>query len=344
MSLRTTIVACLFAVLLGACDRSPQEPLSQPEVGSSDADFRRALQQAPPASPPAPAPVETSGDYRLAGTSRLVAIGDLHGDFAATERAFRLAGVIDGQGHWSGGETTIVQTGDQLDRGDDERQIIDFLSRLGVEAKKAGGAVVVLNGNHETMNVLGDFRYVTPGAMDAFSDMLPRSPLADSVPGSMKGRAGAFLPGGAVAKILAERPIIAMVGKTVFVHGGVVPAHVDFGIDRLNEETSKWMRGGLSQPPAPVVDPEGPLWTRLYGSPIVDDAACQTLTETLRRLSAERMVVGHTPQDKGMSGACGDRVFRIDVGLAAHYGDRAVQVLEIVKGKARILTEGLDRP
>ena len=36
----------------------------------------------------------------------------------------------------------------------------------------------------------------------------------------------------------------AQVGKTVFAHGGVLPAHLDYGINRINEETSTWMRGG----------------------------------------------------------------------------------------------------
>ena len=50
------------------------------------------------------------------------------------------------------------------------------------------------------------------------------------------------------------------------------------------------------------------------------------------------MAVGHTPQQGGLSSACDDKVFRIDVGLAAHYGDHPVQVLEIENGAAKILT------
>ena len=46
---------------------------------------------------------------RLPAVSRLVAIGDLHGDFGKTQRAFRLAGLIDGQDRWCGGTTTAVQ-------------------------------------------------------------------------------------------------------------------------------------------------------------------------------------------------------------------------------------------
>lgn len=57
--------------------------------------------------------------------------------------------------------------GDQLDRGDNEVQILYFLERLQKEAAAAGGALHILNGNHETMNVGGRFRYATqPGRID----------------------------------------------------------------------------------------------------------------------------------------------------------------------------------
>lgn len=57
-----------------------------------------------------------------------------------------------------------MQVGDLLDRGDAEIPILYHLERLQREAARAGGAVHVLNGNHETMNIAGDFRYATTGA------------------------------------------------------------------------------------------------------------------------------------------------------------------------------------
>jgi hypothetical protein len=282
---------------------------------------------------------EPQGAFRRPAAERVVAIGDLHGDFAATERAFRLAGAIDGEGKWSGGKLVVVQTGDQLDRGDGEREIIEFLERLSGEAKEAGGALVVLNGNHETMNVLGDFRYVTEGALRAFDKFEPAAPLSIQVEGPYKSRAAAFLPGGGAALILAKRPLVVMVGDTIFAHGGVRPEHVDYGIDKLNEESRNWMEGKTTLPPRLVMEEEGPLWTRIYGGPQVSAVACEILQQTLKRLGAARMAVGHTVQEGGMSSACDGRVYRIDVGLAAHYGGKKAQVLEIQGSEARILTE-----
>lgn len=74
------------------------------------------------------------------------------------------------------------QVGDQLDRGDNEVQILYFLERLQKEAAAAGGALHILNGNHETMNVGGRFRYATaPGRIDFL-----RWQLVQSIGASLK--------------------------------------------------------------------------------------------------------------------------------------------------------------
>lgn len=60
------------------------------------------------------------------------------------------------------------QVGDVLDRGDQELQIFHMLERLQHQARKAGGDVHVLNGNHETINVEGRFTYATAGSKSQF--------------------------------------------------------------------------------------------------------------------------------------------------------------------------------
>ena len=90
---------------------------------------------------------------------RLVAIGDVHGDLRATTEALRAGGVLDDENKWCGGETTVVQVGDQLDRGGDEIAILFLLERLRFEARRAGGELIVMNGNHETLTAAGRFRY-----------------------------------------------------------------------------------------------------------------------------------------------------------------------------------------
>jgi hypothetical protein len=283
-------------------------------------DRRPAEQAATPTPPPvAPAPPPSN--------LHVVAIGDLHGDLDATRRAFRLAGATDANDNWIGGSLIVVQTGDQIDRGDDDRKIVDWTEKLREPARAAGGQLVLLSGNHEVMNVALDFRYVTPGGFAAFSDVPARSELPlDKLAMTERGRANAFAPGGAYAKLLANRPIWAKVGDSVFVHGGILPKHVAYGLDKLQGELAAFMRGERPQPPGMLVAEDGPIWTRAYSMPGKED--CASLSNALASLGARRMVVGHTVQEHGISSACDGKVFRIDVGMSKFYGG-PVQVLDI---------------
>ena len=101
---------------------------------------------------------------------RIVAVGDLHGDYAAWQNIARAAGVIDASGHWAGGKTVLVQMGDITDRWADSLKIVRSLQQLQREAPRNGGRVIVLLGNHEAMNLIGDNRYTTAGEYAAFAD------------------------------------------------------------------------------------------------------------------------------------------------------------------------------
>jgi hypothetical protein len=312
--------------MVWACDRPAEQVPSLPESATRGQATLAA----------ADAPIER-GAFQLPAAARVVAIGDLHGDLDVTRAAFRLAGAIDEAGTWIGGALVVVQTGDQVDRGDADLRIIEFLTNISNQAKQAGGAVHVLNGNHEAMNVLGDFRYVTPAALLGLEGLMPHSPQAVHIAEPYQGRAQAFLPGGALALVLAERPLILMIGASLFVHGGVLPAHLKYGIDRLNSESAEWMKGKRATPPSPVLDPDGPLWTRAYGGAVLSSSVCKVLSQVLQRVGAQRMVIGHTVQERGMNAACDEQVYRIDVGLSHYYGGRSVQVLEIDENGARVL-------
>lgn len=252
-----------------------------------------------------------------------MAVGDLHGDLEVTRKVLRLAGAIDAKDAWSGGKLVVVQTGDAVDRGDDDRAVLDLLERLAGEAAKAGGALVAMSGNHEIMNASFDFRYVTAPAFAAFADVKPKSDavaaVLDKVSAPERGRAAAFAPGGPYAAMIARRPIVHRAGDTVFVHGGLIPKHVAYGVDRINDETRAWLLGQRSEPPRPLVAEDGPIWSRVY-SAAPGPEECATLTETLSKLGAKRMVMGHTPQRAGISPACDGKAWRIDVGLSKFYG------------------------
>jgi len=329
---RRWLSLALLATLALGCRREDPTP----------APTKTAPRPAPKASA---APAPAAAPFRFPSAERIVAIGDVHGDLEATRRALRLAGAIDEEDDWSGGALVVVQTGDQLDRGDDERAILDLFDRLRTRAPKAGGKFIALNGNHETMTVAGDFRYVTPGGFTAFDNVGASSggdPRIARLPPRARGRAAAFFPGGAYARKLAEQDVAVVVGDSVFVHAGVLLAHVDYGIGRINAEVKAWMQGDRDTPPRVIASDEAPVWTRLYGTPAPSPAACEELGKVLERLGAKRMVVGHTVQENGITSACDERVYRIDVGMARAYGSRPVEALEIRPDGVRVLREAGD--
>ncbi|HET7540146.1 MAG TPA: metallophosphoesterase [Polyangiaceae bacterium] len=307
----------------------------------ADAGARR------PPSTPAATPVKVEPplapdpSFQLPAVERIVAIGDVHGDVSALRAALRLASAIDEAGKWIGKNLVVVQTGDQLDRGDDEPQIIDLLARLRDEAKSAGGAVHALNGNHEVMNVQADFRYVTPDGFHDFSGGHPdalHQQLTANVPLEQRGRAAAFLPGGEVARRLSVQPIVIQIGGNVFVHGGVLEQHVRYGLGRMNRETSAWMAGAPSESaPAGIASERAPIWVRDYSEGTPSAERCAELSRVLHALSGTRMIVGHTVQRQGINSACDGKVWRIDVGLSRFYGAKP-SVLEIRGDSVRVVS------
>jgi hypothetical protein len=196
----------------------------------------------------------------------VVAIGDVHGDFDDFVTILQRAGLIDGQHHWIGDQTTLVQVGDLLDRGPKPREVMDLLISLEKEAPKAVGRVVSLLGNHEMMNIMGDLRYVTVENYAAYADsnsaerqksayqeyvkwrnshpqLLAELPqpmelteaewMARHPIGFVEHRE-AFSPNGSYGRWLREHSAVAKIGEVIFLHGGIHPNLAHLKLDTIN--------------------------------------------------------------------------------------------------------------
>lgn len=314
--------------------------LSGPALSSSRDIFPPALADSPP---------KELVPTRVTAKGRIVAIGDLHGDWRKAVESLTAAGVIrvreeDQEILWTGGDAVVVQLGDVLDRGDHEIAIVMLLRDLHKQALEQGGAVYMLNGNHESLNICGDFRYVTPGAF-VESAMYAGLAEQDLKEWDMLARIrySVYRPGGPMAMELAKNPVVLIVNDTAFAHGGLLPAHVNYGIEKLNQETSQWIRGehkadgGKAPPPFLAMgNSDSVMWTRAqskekWPSPNERYGACRALNQALSKVGAARLVVGHTPQLGGANCACEGQVWRMDVGMSYGVLNRPVQVLEIVR-------------
>ncbi|KAG2319769.1 hypothetical protein Bca4012_054005 [Brassica carinata] len=302
-------------------------------------------------------PLNETPQTRFEKPDRLVAIGDLHGDLEKSKEAFRLAGLIDSSDRWTGGSAMVVQVGDVLDRGGEEMKILYFLERLKREAERSGGKVLTMNGNHEIMNVEGDFRYVTEKGLEEVRVWLNWYILGTKMKSLCRGLGkvkdpyegvptiAALRPEGPVAKrFLSRNQTVAVVGDSVFVHGGLLAEHVEYGLERINEEVTGWIRGlgGGGGRYAPVYCRGGNsvVWLRKFSDERPHRCDCSALEHALSTIpGVKRMIMGHTIQDGGINGVCDDRAIRIDVGMSKGCSDGLHEVLEIRKDSGvRIVT------
>ena len=221
---------------------------------------------------------------------RIVAVGDLHGDYSAWQDVARDAHLIDAKGDWAGGSTTLVQLGDITDRGSDSLKIIRSLQLLAKQAPRTRGKVIVILGNHEAMNLLGDLRYTTPGEFAAFVDgqsaarraavyeankatieasyqaknpaLTPqaiRDSWINSTPLGWVEHRLAWKPAGELGQWATKNPAVAKVGATLFAHGGISAEYSAIPLDQLN---LRYRRAMAAADETALSDPLGPLWYR----------------------------------------------------------------------------------
>ena len=293
---------------------------------------------------------------------RIVAIGDLHGDFSVWRDISGAAGLVDSNVHWKGGRTVLVQVGDVVDRGPESLRILRELIRLQKEAPKQGGQVIALVGNHEAMNMTGDLRYTVPADYSAFAT--PRSPalrerlyatkkaeieakyrsrdpsmtsaairdawIASTPLGWVEQRL-AWAPNGEIGKWVAHNPAVAQVGGNLFVHGGLSVEYSKRPVGQINADVSAALTSVDRSNNSILTDPLGPLWyrglitrepkaTQNPAGPAPRPSIEQELATVLGAYGAERIVVGHTPNLKGIQILYGGKLVTIDTGNSSYYG------------------------
>ena len=185
-----------------------------------------------------------SNDARIDGITRVVAIADIHGAYDAMVATLQSADILGDHLSWVGGTSHLVIVGDILDRGPKSRAAMDLLMRLEGEAEAAGGRVHVLIGNHESMLLIGDMRYVSAPEYEAFaSEEDPvererwfelyveredgdatelRQKFDGKFPVGYFAMRRAFRADGQYGAWLLQKNIIAVINETAFVHGGSI--------------------------------------------------------------------------------------------------------------------------
>lgn len=141
---------------------------------------------------------------------RIIAIGDVHGDFPGLKENLEQSKLVDDEGNWIGGRQTFVQLGDIVDRGPYSEKSWKYLQKLQEQAQQAGGKVVRIIGNHELMWLEGDFRYI------AKEDTIPvQMRVIDAIKNDILNCTN-------IVNCAAQAGYVSKNGKIVFVHAGII--------------------------------------------------------------------------------------------------------------------------
>lgn len=241
---------------------------------------------------------------------RILAVGDLHGDFKALIRLLSESQFIDADGKWIGEDSHLVLIGDLMGGHRDSVLLVPFLMRLETEAGRRGGRVSALLGNHDVLPFFDDWSGMTKHERSAFRD-------GDDSP---------FQGSGPAARWMRSRNAILRVGDFVFVHAGFGPWALSTRAERVNATIRAWIayyQTGTAKPPKKTrwtfgspsmgrasAKAEGPLWNRSYKirqnkkgnlrhRPLHDPLTREELERCLQQLGSTTLVIGHAPVPDG---------------------------------------------
>jgi len=280
------------------------------------------------------------------GVEKIVAVGDIHGDYWAFIKILKGTGLIDNKLHWTGGKTHLVQIGDVMDKGDYPREIFDLMMRLEKEAEEAGGKLHMLIGNHEELNITGQvlnrdeftprqFVSFLPDAyrekqVKKFRKIMGNNPtketgLDSSLDSSLmpfwekiikelkKNRKHparrAYIKNfnKIYGKWLVQQNAVIKINNVIFVHGGISEKFSKWPLksinNRLRIELEDLRRAAMNSKPPNipgyrrqiVYEPNGPYWYRGFAT-TDQNAFKETVDRILSNLTAEYMVIAHTPK------------------------------------------------
>lgn len=289
---------------------------------------------------------------------RLVVVGDVHGDYDNYFEVLQDAGLVNRRGNWIAGATHLVQLGDVPDRGPDTDRIIKHLQKLEGQARRRGGMVHVLIGNHEFMNVIGDLRYVHPGEYDAFTSRnssryrdayyqqtveaiqnrneTSEAPLIiddafkqqwyEQFPLGYVEHRLAWQPSGDINEWVSTHNSIIRIKDILFMHAGLGADMLNKSIREINEQIRREILGNSLAETSLGESESGPLWYRgLALNP--EETEAPHLDAVLEAYGVSKVIVGHTPNLGVITPRFGGQVIITDTGISSYYGGHKASLL-----------------
>ncbi len=237
--------------------------------------------------------------------SKQFIVSDIEGNFKAFRKLLQAGNVIDEHFNWTFGEGHLVLTGDFVDRGDQQTEVLWLIYSLEEKAKAAGGHVHYILGNHEIMNLNGDLRYLnnkySENATMLFEDF-----------NILYGE------NYEIGRWLRTKSVIEQVGDVLFCHGGISAAvnKMDVSVSKINKlvrpHYAESNLENLSLEADILYSDHGPFWYRGYylGT---KRATINQVDSTLSLYKVRHIVTGHTVVADTITVLFNGKVFNADV-------------------------------
>jgi hypothetical protein len=234
--------------------------------------------------------------------SKLFVVSDIEGQYGYFKQLLQAAGVMDKNFNWTFGKGELVVCGDVFDRGSQVTESLWLIYYLEEKAKEAEGYVHYILGNHEVMNMNGDYRYVHPKYME----LAQQTGVQYNSFYSKKTELGRWL---------RTKNIIEKIGDLLFLHAGVSQYinELGQGVDSINILARKYYdysAESMSPLEQLLLLDDGPLWYRGYF--MAPKASKEQVDSTLKLFSVKKIITGHTPVER-ISSFYLDKVINVDV-------------------------------
>jgi hypothetical protein len=225
--------------------------------------------------------------------SRVLAIGDIHGQYKAILAYFKNNNIIDENLNWTWGDGHIILMGDVFDRGNQVTESLWLIYQLDIKARRQGGRVHMLLGNHEVMIMTNDTRYLNK-KYEVFSNYF------------LRDYAKFFDANSELGHWLRDRNTIIKINDIIYSHAGISPQIYEkkLSIDSIND----LLRAYLNDPKIPekgqltelITNASGPLWYRGFILEFDDNILItqKQVDAILDYYKADLMVIAHTENDE----------------------------------------------
>ncbi|MEE9189275.1 MAG: metallophosphoesterase [Candidatus Neomarinimicrobiota bacterium] len=246
---------------------------------------------------------------RFRNVSKIFTISDIHGQVELFKQILSNNGIIDLEGNWTWDDGHLVILGDVFDRGDYVNEVLYMIMDLEYRARRSGGQVHYLMGNHEAMVLLGDIRYVTDkyfAVAETFETTVP----------------GLYGDNTLLGKWLRSKNTIIRINDILFVHGGIHPTIMN--VFKSPRRLNKFIRDNLDTPWETIKSDtlltlafrgNGPLWYRGFFQPDSQpEVNREDLEQILDRFKVNRIITGHTTMDS-ISTFQNGRIIMVDAGI-----------------------------